>query len=171
MDGAIFYSTKYGSTAAYAGWIGEATGLPVFDVKHPGADPTEYDFLVLGSSVMHYKLSIRKWLRRNAEHVRSKPTVLFTVSGAGGGVKLDGWLADSLPDSLLSQMDHVALRGRSRGLELTRWDRMIQVLGGLKNRDPQARKEELEGFDYMDKSSIEPIIDKVRQLQSGSTAP
>ena len=28
MKGAIFYSTKYGSTAEYAGWIGEATGLP-----------------------------------------------------------------------------------------------------------------------------------------------
>ena len=117
---------------------------------------------------MHYKLSIRKWLRRNAEHVRSKPTILFTVSGAPGGAKLDGWVADSLPDSLLSQMDHVALRGRSRRAELTRWDRMTQVIGGLKNRDPQARKEELEGFDYMDRSSIEPIIDKVRQLLSSS---
>jgi len=30
MNGAIFYSTKYGSTAQYAQWISEATGPPAF---------------------------------------------------------------------------------------------------------------------------------------------
>ena len=40
-------------------------------------------------------------------------------------------------------------------------------IGALKNRDPEARKQELEGFDFMDKSSIEPIIKLVQQYQSG----
>lgn len=170
MKGAIFYSTKYGSTAEYAGWIGEATGLPAFDVKDPRGDPADYDFLVLGSSVMQYKPSIRKWLKEHAVHIRSKPTILFTVSGAPAGLKLDGWIADSLPDSLISHMQHVALRGRWRRAELTRWDRMILLMGAMTNRDSQARKEELEGFDYMDKSSIAPIVDMVTQLQSSTTA-
>jgi len=40
MKGAIFFSTKYGSTAQYAKWIGEATGLPVFNIKVTNADPS-----------------------------------------------------------------------------------------------------------------------------------
>lgn len=170
MRGAIFFSTKYGSTAEYARWIGDATGLPTFSVTDPSGDPADYDFLVLGSSVMHYRLSIRKWLRANAEHIRSKPTILFTVSGAPAGLKLDGWVADSLPGSLIAHMDHVALRGRWRREQLTLWDRMTLLMGAMMNRDPQARKDELEGFDYMDRSSIEPIVELVTRLQSTSPA-
>ncbi len=102
----------------------------------------------------------------HAEHIRGKPTVLFTVSGAPAGVKLDGWIADSLPGSLVSGMDHVALRGRWRREQLTRWDRMTLLMGALMNRDARARKEELHGFDYVDKSSIAPIVDTVTQLRS-----
>lgn len=32
MNGAIFFASKYGSTAQYAEWIAEATDLPMFDV-------------------------------------------------------------------------------------------------------------------------------------------
>ena len=64
MNGAIFFSTKYGSTAQYAKWIGEATGLPVFNVKDSKADPSKYDFLILGSPVIYYKLIIHKWVKK-----------------------------------------------------------------------------------------------------------
>ena len=47
MKGAIFYSSKYGSTAQYAQWIADATGLPIFDTKHSQADPANYDFFVI----------------------------------------------------------------------------------------------------------------------------
>ena len=51
MNGAIFYTTRYGSTAQYAKWISEATGLPAFDVNGPRSNPSEYDFLILGSPI------------------------------------------------------------------------------------------------------------------------
>lgn len=170
MNGAIFYTSKYGSTAQYAEWISEATGLPAFAVDDPRADPARYDFLVLGSPIMHYKLSIRKWLKGHAEQVRSKPTILFTVSGAGAGPKLDGWVADSLQGSLMSQMDHVALRGRWRREQLSRWDRMTLLMAASVNRDRQARKDELEGFDYMDQSSIAPIVEMIESLSAAEVA-
>jgi hypothetical protein len=169
MNGAIFFTSKYGSTAEYAGWIGEATGLPVFALTDPRGNPADYDFLVLGSPVMHYRLAIRKWLRAHAGIVRSRPTILFTVSGAAAGVKLDGWIADSLSGSLVSHMDHVALRGRWRREQLSLWHRLTLLMGAMMNRDRQARKDELEGFDYVDKSSIAPIVDMVRELQSQSS--
>ncbi|MFD2915803.1 flavodoxin domain-containing protein [Psychroserpens luteus] len=163
MKGAIFFSSKYGSTAQYANWIGEATGLPVFDTKDKKVNPFEYDFLVLGCPIIYYKLYNRKWMKANLASIENKPIIFFTVSGAGPGPKLDDWFANSIPKKLISKIKHVALHGRQIPKELTWFDRIMLIIAGLKNPDPVARKEELKGFDYMDKSSIKPIIDLVKQ--------
>ena len=65
MKGAIFFSGKYGSTEQYSKWISEGTGLPVFDIKDARADPSKYDFLILGSSILYFRLTIRKWVKEN----------------------------------------------------------------------------------------------------------
>lgn len=172
MKGAIFFASKYGSTEQYAKWISEATGLPVFNVKDERGDLEKYDFLILGAPIIYYKLLNRKWLKAHWASIKSKPIILFTVSGAPGGKKLDGWIANSdLPEELISHMKHVALRGRQKPEELTLYDRIMLIIGGLKNPDPIARKEELEGFDYMDKSSIEPIVKLISQLQLEEAMP
>jgi menaquinone-dependent protoporphyrinogen IX oxidase len=165
MNGAIFFSSKYGSTAQYAHWISQATGLPVYDVKYNNADLSEYDFLILGSPIIYYKLSIHKWVKRHLVRLAYKPIIFFSVSGAAAGSRLDGWIADSLPEDFISRMYHVALRGRQIPKQLTWYDQMMLKIGALANKDPEARKQELEGFDFMDKSSIEPILKLVEQLQ------
>jgi hypothetical protein len=55
-------------------------------------------------------------------------------------------------------MEHVALRGRLDHSKISWWTRMVPKMGALMNTDPQARTEELEGFDYVYKSSIAPIL-------------
>jgi menaquinone-dependent protoporphyrinogen IX oxidase len=169
MNGAIFFASKYGSTAQYANWIGEATGLPVFNVKKSKMDLLKYDFLVLGSPIIYYKLLNRKWMKANSAIIEKKPTILFTVSGAPAGAKLDRWIANSgLPEELITKMKHVALRGRQKPEELTWFDRMMLKIAAKRNPDPIAREEELNGFDYMDKSSIEPIIKLIQELQTNA---
>ena len=163
MKGALFFSGKYGSTEQYAQWIQEETGLPVFDIKNKKAEPKEYDFLVLGSSVMYYKLTIRKWVQKHAESLKNKPIILFSVSGAGPGKKLDDWVANSLPGSLKSKITHIGLRGRMDHSKLGWFLRMLLHTAALFNPDPQASKEEREGFDYMDKTTIEPIVKLVAE--------
>lgn len=165
MTGAIFFSSKHGSTTQYADWIGEATGLPVFDVNDPNADPTKYDFLILGSALIFYRLIIGKWVKANLTDLKGRSKILFTVSGTGAGPKLDRWVAASLPESLLSKMDHVALRGRMDPKKLNWGLRLIMRIGALINPDPQASKEERVGFDYVDKSAIQPILKLVEQFQ------
>jgi len=64
-------------------------------------------------------------------------------------------------------LKHVALRGRQNPKELTRYDRMMLFIGGLPNRDPVARREEMQGFDFMDKSSKEPVVELAQAFQSG----
>ncbi|MFC2099327.1 flavodoxin domain-containing protein [Candidatus Bipolaricaulota bacterium] len=166
MRGAVFYSSRYGSTAQYAQWIAEATSLPVYDLDKTKATLAEFDFLVLGSPVIYHKVMFHRWVKRNLKDMLGRPTVFFSVSGAGAGPKLDSWMADSLPPAFLSHVAHVALRGRQDPGELTRYDRIMLIIGGLKNPDRQAAKEEIHGFDFMDKNSIRPIVERIRELQA-----
>jgi menaquinone-dependent protoporphyrinogen IX oxidase len=167
MKGAIIFSTKYGSTAQYATWIGEATGLPVFNIKEANLDLSEYDFLILGSPIIYHKVHNWKWVRKHLAEMEGKPIIFFTVSGAPAGQKLDGWIADSLPPHLIAKMHHVVLQGRQNPKELSWYDRLMLIIGSMKNPDPVASKEELEGFDFMDQSSIAPILKLIQQIQSG----
>ena len=169
MNGAIIFSGQYGSTAQYAHWISDATGLPVFDVKD-APDPARYDFLVLGSSVIVYKLTIGDWVERHLPKLLDRPVILYSVSGAPAGEKLDGWIKACLPASLVSHMRHVALRGRMDPKTVSLIDRIFLLIGAWGNKDPEARKQELEGFDFMDQSSVEPIVDEVRQLTKSDAA-
>jgi len=166
MNGAIFFSSKYGSTTQYASWISEQTGLPVFDIQNAAAVPAQYDFLVIGSPIYYYKTLIRKWVEKHLSDFENKPTILFTVSGAPAGAKLDEWISNCLPASFVSQAKHVALRGRLNHDELNWFHGLMLKFAASRNKDSEAKKEEFEGFDYMDKTSIEPIVKLVQQLQT-----
>ena len=168
MKGAIFFSGKYGSTEQYANWISEATGLPVFDIKDANADPSKYDYLVLGSSIIYFKLSIRHWARANLAMLKGRSKILFSVSGAGPSDKLERWVAQSFPSELLSQLEHVALRGRLDHAKVNWLIKLSLYIGSLINPDPEASKDERYGFDYMDKASIEPIVKQIQVLKSST---
>lgn len=166
MNGAIIYSGRYGSTEQYSRWISEETGLPVFGIDDPGADPTDYDFVVLGSSIVFYKPTIRRWLKAHWPDLRDRPLILFTVSGAPPGPKLDGWIAKSFPEEVLARIEHVALRGRLNHRDVGWFLKVLLKIGALMNSDPEASREEREGFDFMDRSTIEPIVRLIREYQA-----
>ena len=46
------------------------------------------------------------------------------------------------------------------------WVRLILRIGAWKSDDPEAKKLELGGFDFMDKSSVKPIQVMVERLQA-----
>lgn len=171
MKGAIFFISKYGSTAQYANWIGKATGLPVRCVTNSNVDPMAYDFLIIASPVIYYKLLIDDWVRQNIAEIGDKPVIMVSVSSASPGANLDGWIRNSLPPDLVSRMKHVALRGRLMPRDLTWYDRVMLLIGVMKKRYPVALKKELEGFDFVDKSSIGPVVDLVRRLQTLKEIP
>ncbi|WP_273565679.1 flavodoxin domain-containing protein [Maribacter halichondriae] len=170
MKGAIFFSGKYGSTEQYANWISKATGLPVFDIKDDRADPAGYDYLVLGSSIIYMKLSMRKWAKENLSKLNGRSKILFSVSGAGPSDKLERWVAKSFPPVLLSQMEHVALGGKLDHSKVNWLIRLILWIGSLINPDPAASKEERYGFDHVDKNSIEPIVKMIHELQASEVS-
>ena len=170
MDGAILYATKYGSTAEYANWIGQATGLPVFDVGKEAVDPDQFDFLILATPVIYYKLLITDWVQTNLSKLDGKPIIMVTVSGAPPGPKLDAWVGDSLPAEFIANATHLGLRGRQIPGELSWYDRAMLIIAAWKNPDPVASREELKGFDYMDEDSIAPIVTLANEYKARKPA-
>ena len=141
MNGAIFYTSKYGSTAQYARWIAEATGLPLFDIDSDRPKPADHDFAVLLGPIVYHKIMGHKWAKRHQSGLMRRPLVLVSVSGAGPGPKLDCWIAGSLPPDLVSHAQHFALRRRQNPSDLTLYDWVMLKIGGLMNPDPKARRE------------------------------
>ena len=170
MNGAVLYATKYGSTAEYADWIGAASGLPVFNVGKEDVDPEKYDFLILATPVIYYKLLITDWVQKKLSKLNGKSIIMVTVSGAPAGPKLDAWIGDSLPTDFVANAKHVPLRGRQIPRELTWFDRAMLIIAAWKNPDPVASEEELKGFDYMDKDSIAPVVALANEYKSRDTA-
>ena len=166
MKGAIFYSGQYGSTAQYADWIAEATGLPAFSIHDSYADPSQYDFLVLGSSVIVFELTIREWVAKHLAQLMDMLIVLYSVSGAPPGPKVKRWIQTSLPNAFVAHVNHVALQGRLDRDSLPWWTRLTLRIGAMMNANKQAKQDELRGFDYMDKTSIAPIVAYVHEIQN-----
>lgn len=165
MTGAIYFSGKYGSTEQYGKWISEATGLPIFNIKDEYPDPRDFDFVVLGSSILYFKLSNRHWVKDNLNALKGRTKLLFSVSGAGPGDKLDRWVSRSLPQDLLAQIKHIGLRGKLDHSKVSGWVRMMLWIGSLFNSSKEGSRDERYGFDYMDKSGISPIVEMVEELK------
>lgn len=170
MKGAIFFSGQYGSTAHYSQWLSEATGLPVYDVKQPHPALSEFDFLVLGSSVIIGKLTIHKWVKHHIDDILTKPIAVFSVAGAPPGPERNTWIANSLPEALVAKMQHVALRGRLDINNVGWWTRLVLKIGAWATKDDQEKREMTQGFDFMNKADIEPLVKFIKQLQSNEKA-
>ena len=166
MKGVILFTGKFGSTRQYADWIKEATELPVFDLRKEKPDLSKYDFFILGSSIFIYKPTIRKWLKRRWPEIKGKPVLLFTVSGAEpGSPELQKWVEDNLGREIIDTITYVPLRGRLKIEELPWYIRFMLKLGANKEEDPEVKKRMVEGFDYMDQSAIQPILEWARSVQ------
>ena len=62
-------------------------------------------------------------------------------------------------------MEHFAFRGRL-DLKTVGWfTRMVLKVGAMANKDPEASNDEFNGFDYMDKSAIDPLVARIERLK------
>lgn len=159
MNGAIFYWGERGSTAQYAQWISEETGLPVFDTNKTQTNPADYDFLILGSSVIMMKMPIRKWVRANWYGIKQKPMLLYSVAGAHADDPLfETWLQNSYPADLIERAPHFVLGGRLDLSKFSWWMRIFMKIGAYTKPTEEKKRDMLEGFDRVDKDSITPIV-------------
>jgi menaquinone-dependent protoporphyrinogen IX oxidase len=160
MKAAILFTGKYGSTRQYAMWLGEATGLPVFDLRENPPEPWNYDLLILGTSIIVGKPSITRWMKKNWHMLWGRKLLLFSVSGtAPGNPDLQVWMQRHLGQEILSQVKYVPLRGRLDLDELPWLIRILLKLAARASKDPETKERMSEGFDYIDRGSLQPILE------------
>ena len=160
MKAAILYSGKFGSTRQYARWLGEATGLPVFNLREDPPEPWNYDLLILGTSIIIGKPTIARWMKKHWPMLWGRKLLLFSVSGtAPGHPDLTAWMHRHLGEEIMSQVEYVPLRGRLDLEEVPWLIRGLLKLAAGASKDPDTKKRMSEGFDYMDRGSLRPILD------------
>ena len=168
MKAAILYYGKFGSTRQYAEWLSEATGLPVFDLRKNAPEPWDYDLLILGTSIIVGKPAIARWMKKNWNMLWGRKILLFSVSGtAPDHPDLQTWMHTHLGEEILSGISYVPLRGRLIPEDLPWWIRTMLKMVARASNDPETKKRMSEGFDYMDRDSLEPILTWYRK----QTAP
>ena len=159
MKAGIFYHGHYGSTRQYAQWLANDTGYPIYDVRNNDIDPSDFELLILGSSVRINKLTIKKWINKNWPKIRDKKIIFYSVSGtAPGHPDLQKYLKESLPPEMIDRMDYIPLRGRLNVKEVSWGIRLLLWFGSLVERDPEAKQRMRIGFDFVDEQNIKPLI-------------
>ncbi|MBT8315013.1 MAG: hypothetical protein KJP26_11190, partial [Maribacter sp.] len=79
---------------------------------------------------------------------------------------LQQWLSKSLSKEILEHLHYVPLRGRLVLNELHWIMRVFMKIASKVEKDPDTKKRMAEGFDHLDKNSIEPIFKWIANQES-----
>lgn len=167
MNGIIIYSTQYGATKEYADWMAEDLKLKSVSIKDfKLKDLNNYDFVIMGSSIIAYKLTIMKWLNKNLEKMRDKKLFLFTVSGANPNdkSKISTFIDNSLSKDVQEKIKFFSLHGRMIFKKLPFVIQLLMRMVAKTQKDPKIRREFLKDYDYVKRENIKPIVDEISKI-------
>ncbi len=175
MKLAVIYTSKYGSTKQYAGWIAEALGGELFSAEGVAAEKlAAYDTVVIGGYLHIGKIIGVDFLMGNWSVLQSKKVVLFSVAGAPpNSPERVKWYEESVPAHIRGNIRHFAMQGRAMNLDfkdtmLMAFPRTLVRLKYLFNRTPENRKamQDFKPFDGVTKEQIQPLVEYVRALSN-----
>jgi len=171
--GIIVQQGKYNATQQYANWIGKELELPVFSAGGlAGSKLTGRDFAVICSAVYMGRLLIRGWLKKNLRALQRRKLFLVVVCAtpASEKEKLDAVIRNSVPPSLIDQLEIFYLPGRLVIKDLTLLDSMMLKMGARLEKDPAKRQAMLHDIDGVKRENLEPVLNMVRNFLSGAKA-
>ena len=167
MKGIIIYKGKYGATEQYAKWLSEELNLSVKTSEEIyGAELTEYDFFLIGTSVYIGKLQIQKWLKSNLPFITGKKIILFQVAGSlPTDIKeRESYNKACIPAPILGQCESYFLHGKMIVHELSWLDRFMLKMGARLEKDPATKKTMLTDYNDVKKEYITPIVKAVQSF-------
>jgi len=165
--GIVVQQGKYNATQQYANWIAKELELPVFSAGGlAGNKLTGREFAVVCSAVYMGRLLIRGWLKKNLHALQRRKIFLVVVCAtpATEKDKLDGVIRNSVPPSLIDQIEIFFLPGRLVISDLTLMDSLLLKMGARLEKDPATRQAMLRDIDGVKRENIEPIINTVRNF-------
>src|SRR5579872_2313551 len=128
MADLIVYQSKYGATAEYAQWVGEALrtdAVPVGSLKP--MQLVHADRIIIGTPVYLGKMLMRHWIAQHQGYLRNKPVYLFVVCGtpAGDSEKTGKIVKDNIPAPIRDKFRIYFLPGRVMMDKLSWMDRFL----------------------------------------------
>lgn len=174
MKGVIIYQGKYGATEQYAQWLAEALQLPALRAKSVDAELlANYDTVIMGGSVYMGKLTIRKWLRQNIYPLHKKKLFLFVVCGTTNDDQNEQRkiIETNIAPPTRQAAETFFLPGRCVVDKLFFKDCLILKMRALLLKDPGLKAMMSQGFDRMNKQSLDELIAAIRRYDSRSNDP
>jgi menaquinone-dependent protoporphyrinogen IX oxidase len=170
MKGIIIYKGKYGATRQYADWLGDELYLPITESEDISKTLlTNYDFLVVGSSVYIGKMLIKGWLRKNVAALQGKKIFLFMVSGTPPDKKeiLERCIQASVPAEIRNSTEIFFLPGRMIRKNLSWTDNLLMKIGTMFAKGPEAKKEMQMEYDDVKKENLQELTTAINKFCSG----
>lgn len=177
---AVVYETKYGSTRQYAEWIADDLHCEVFERRSIRAnDLQEFETIIYGGAVYAGGVLGSNFIRKNLDVLGEKNLVVFTCALSDpANEKNTRNIRDHLRKSLTEPvMDHVKifhLRGAINYKKLGMVHRIMMAMmhRSVVKKDPESMTQEDremlvtygKSANFMDKDSVQPIVDYVRGL-------
>ena len=179
MDGIILYQSKYGATKRYAEWIAEETGFSCVEIKKADInDVIKFDAIILGGGIYASGIAGLAFLKKHINALHNKKLIVFCCGAspyeenAFTQIKqhnMKGALSDipcfycrgawdmaamSFTDRTLCNMLRKAV-SKKNPCEYELWEKALMAAGDEK-------------CDWTDRGYLQPIIDCLRQLESGA---
>ena len=80
MNAIVVYKTKYGSTKAYANWIGEELNCKIADAKEITIDELEkYDAIIYGGGLYAEVINGVSLITKNLDRLKNKKIAVYTT--------------------------------------------------------------------------------------------
>ncbi len=165
MKGVIVYKSKYGATTQYSNWLADELGLPLVKAEEfDSKSLSDFDFVILASSIYIGKWLLRDWVKQNADVLKSKKLFFVMVCGTpSSDFKEQERLANTnIPSSLAKNSNVMFLRGRVVIKKLSLMDKLALRFASSMVNDPLKKKEMTEGYDEVSRANMVDIIKKVR---------
>jgi menaquinone-dependent protoporphyrinogen IX oxidase len=164
VSGIIIYRSSYGSTKQYANWIHEETQFPLYDQREKDIPWREAERLVIGCPLIANKPSLAGWIQKNWDGMKDKQVYLFTTSGADPATNpVMDWLAQSLPDEIVSHVHCFPLPGRFEFAKLNGMHKAMMRIGAIVLRDEDIKNQIRHPVDGVAREKLAPLLARIRQ--------
>lgn len=180
MNCLVTYSSEYGYTKQYAQWIADALGCGILPAKK--GKPTlwqGYDVIIHGGGLYAGSLSGLKPLVKHYDKLRGKTLILFTCGIANpqdhqNVANMEAGIAKVLTPEMQNTVKQFHFRGgidyaRMRPMHKAMMAMMRKII--LQNGPENLRDDDKvivdsygKSADFLDPSSIAPLVEYVKQL-------
>jgi len=169
MKGAVVFKGKYGATAQYATWLGNALHLPVYENDElSDIKLNEFDYVIAGTSVYIGKLLLGKWINAHEKILSGKKLFLFVVCATPSTEKteLNTLVTKNIHPELLKKMKVLFLRGRMIKAKLSFMDRFALQMGALLQKNKADKEKMLTDFDDVRQENLNEILGAIKETAS-----